>query len=234
MGLLDKLLGRPTHRQPPPAFHHGAPGRYAPARRLTEDQAIARYRYLLRTAPPEAIEKVHQEAFARLTPEQRSQVLRDLASRLPHYERDAFSYAGTDPHTLARLATRAEMREPGIMDRMLGRWGSPSGMGGMGGMGGGMSLGTSLLGSFAAGFAGSLLANQLYDVFHDGGGAEGVLGDADGFQGGSALEPDAGDAGQETVGADYDPGASDYDAGADADFDGGDFGGGDLGGDLDV
>ena len=37
----------------------------------TDEQALARYRYMLATAPPEEIERAHEEAFASLTPEQR-------------------------------------------------------------------------------------------------------------------------------------------------------------------
>lgn len=174
MGLLDKILGR--HDHPPPPFPP-ASNREGARRTLTEDQAIERYRYLLRTAPPEAIEMVHREAFARLTPEQRSEVLRDLSARLPPYERAAFTSENADPGLVARAATRAELREPGLMERMLGRWGS----------GAGSSIGTSILGGFLAGFAGSLLANQLVEAFQ-GGEAEGFLADAKGWQGGDDLE----------------------------------------------
>ena len=34
---------------------------------MTDQQAVERYRYLLQTAPPEAIEQAHAEAFSRLT-----------------------------------------------------------------------------------------------------------------------------------------------------------------------
>ena len=38
---------------------------------FTDDEiAVERYRYLLRTAPPETLEQVHAEAFAKLTDEQ--------------------------------------------------------------------------------------------------------------------------------------------------------------------
>jgi hypothetical protein len=190
MGLLDKFLGRPEKRPPPPP--HAQP-QYASKRPLNEDQAIERYRYLLRTAPPEAIERVHQEAFARLTPQQRAEVLRELSAHMPTYEQTTLSQQDADPRALARLATRAEMREPGLMERMLGRWG-----------GGGSSFGASLLTSFAAGFAGSLLANQLFESFHDA----------------SAAAPLAADPGTDDVAeVDYDP---DTDADTDADL-GGDF-----------
>ena len=42
-----------------------------PAQAPTDVQALARYRYMLASAPPEDIERAHEEAFARLTPDQR-------------------------------------------------------------------------------------------------------------------------------------------------------------------
>src|SRR3712207_7066023 len=47
----------------------------------TDEQAVERYRYLLRTAPPGAIEQAHAEAFAQLTPAQRRLVLEGLNDR---------------------------------------------------------------------------------------------------------------------------------------------------------
>ena len=46
---------------------------------LTDEQALARYRYMLATAPPEDIERAHEEAFAQLSPEQRQQALEKAA-----------------------------------------------------------------------------------------------------------------------------------------------------------
>jgi hypothetical protein len=37
---------------------------------MGDKQALERYRYMLRTAPPDAIERAHEEAFAELTPDQ--------------------------------------------------------------------------------------------------------------------------------------------------------------------
>jgi hypothetical protein len=81
MGFLDRILGRepepadtrsvPDYGTPP-----GAP-RDARTERSDDEIAIERYRYLLRTAPPETIEQVHEEAFSRLTPEQRAQVFQE-------------------------------------------------------------------------------------------------------------------------------------------------------------
>src|SRR5688500_12481269 len=110
--------------------------RAMPRRRdLSEDeQAVERYRYLLRTAPPETIEDAHAEAFAKLTPEQRRMALRELDATLTPAERSAGAY-DEEPRSLARLATRAEVRQPGTLERT---W---SGMPAMGGVGmGGMFL----------------------------------------------------------------------------------------------
>jgi len=85
----------------------------------TDEQALARYRYMLATAPPEDVERAHEEAFARLTPEQRQQALQALAQHVPEGE-----IRGDDPKSLARAATRAEVREPGTIERAWGGGGA--------------------------------------------------------------------------------------------------------------
>src|SRR4029453_1152860 len=95
----------------------GAPGMPGPGPQGDDARAIARYRYLLRTAPPEELERVHAEAFARLSPEQRSQVLAELSRDLPPGER----VPADDPASLARTATRAEMRQPGYLEQTFSR-----------------------------------------------------------------------------------------------------------------
>jgi hypothetical protein len=239
MGFLDRLLGReparPSGRQPygqesyPPqpygqesyAQPYGAGGTQRPgAQRTPDERAIERYRYLLATAPPEAVEQAHAEAFAQLTPEQRRQVLQQLAQQAPPGER-----LGDDPASLARMATRAEMRRPGTLERTFG--GGPGGYGG--GSGGGPSFGAmvggSLLGTVAGVVVGSAIANALFGpAFGDLGSDQfAESGDAGAEGGGDAgAEGDAGDHGGD-AGGDY---GGDYGGG---DF-GGDFGGGDFGG----
>src|SRR3712207_4777912 len=139
MGLFDKLREKLAPQGQGASSGYGAPqgygtpqrgpaaGRGAPAKD-PDQAAIDRYRYMLRTAPPETVEQAHAEAFAKLTPEQRRKVLADLSAEVPPAERAA----SDDPRSLARMATRAEMRQPGTMERALG---------GRGGMGGGMGMG---------------------------------------------------------------------------------------------
>jgi hypothetical protein len=207
MGFLDRLLGRSPGRESPPEQHVSVPSPGA-AGELTDEQALERYRYLVRTAPPDAIERAHEEAFAKLTPEQRRMALRDLSAVVPEHERAG----GDDPGSLARMATRAEVNRPGTVERAFG---------GGGGMLGG--VGGNLLGSFAAAFAGSLVAQALFsELGSDDAAAEGDSGD----------EGDAGDGGGDTGGdAGGDVGGGDFGGGdlGGGDIGGGDFGGGDIG-----
>jgi hypothetical protein len=195
MGFLDRLLGRSSgpaspQRRDPSASPPEAPGE------LTDEQALERYRYLVRTAPPDAIERAHEEAFAKLTPEQRRMALRDLSAAVPEHERTG----GDDPRSLARMATRAETSRPGTVERAFG-----GGGGMLGGMGG------SLLGSFAAAFAGSVIAQSLFSEF---GGGEAGRDEGDGNG-----EGDTGDASGDAEGGDF--GGGDWGGG---DFGGGDAG----------
>jgi hypothetical protein len=206
MGFLDRLLGR---EEPGP---RRAPGRTAPG---SDEAAIERYRYLLRTAPPDALEQAHAEAFAQLTPEQRRQVLAEVSAQVPEAERAT----SDDPRSLARMATRAELRQPGTLERTFGAARGPGGPGGPGGVGGGVGVGGiiagSLLASVAGAFVGTAIADSLFDL-SDGGDGGGDAAAAGGDAGGGA----GGD-----VSADSGGGFGDFGGG---DFGGGDFGGGDF------
>jgi hypothetical protein len=236
MGFLDRLLGREPRTQHPqtyqPPYAAGAPRAPQGHGGAGEDErAIARYRYLLRTAPPEALEQVHADAFARLTPQQRSQVLGELSRGLPEGERPA----GDDPQSLARTATRAELRQPGYLERTFSR----TGFGGPGGTGmgmGGTILG-SMMGTIAGVVVGSALADALFDGYADSPEASGAN-DTQGTDTGDAPEDqdtgsgDGGDSsGTDVAGGEVGDGSGfDGGDGAGGGWDGGGFGGGDFGG----
>ncbi len=203
MGFFDKLFGHDepqpqsqnqvtqqtwpqTPGQAPNASYIGtqpfgsSPINAQAPQQISDDQALARYRYMLQTAPPEALEQAHEEAFAQLTPEQRQMVLQQLAQNTPDNERSQLT---DDPRSLARAATRVQIRQPGVLERLFGHSGMGGnygnnygnqaggmggfGGGGMGGMGGGMGMGGmlagSLLTSIAGGFVGSAIANQFFN-----------------------------------------------------------------------
>ena len=218
MSFFDRLFGRNRDDNDE---------RRPEQRQLSEDeQAIERYRYMLRTAPPDQIEEAHAEAFARLTPEQRDMVLRELSANIPANERAN----ADDPRALARMATRAEVRQPGTLERVWGGMRGPGYGGGYGnnqGMMGGIGFGGSFMSTMAGAFVGTAIANQLFG----GWGAEfnGMDAGAGGLFGGdpgteAGAEGDVGAEGGSGVGF------GSWDGGHAGGHFGGDFGGGDFGG----
>lgn len=251
MGILDSLFGRNDDQQPQNQSGFGQPQRprrdVAPRPRPqnADQQALVRYRYMLQTAPPEALERAHEEAFARLTPEQRQMALQQMSQTLPASETRNLS---DNPRDLARAATRAEVQQPGSMQRMFGganQMGGGMGGGMMGGMGG--MLAGSLLASVAGGFIGSSIANSFFSnpsneqAFQGSPEAQAVDGGVTDYAGADFQEAgmdasadsygDPADGGFQEAG--YDASSDSYgDPGADAgDFDSGGFdSGGDSGG----
>lgn len=214
MGFLDRLFGADEQEQAPVR-------RAAPAATTDDERALERYRYLLRTAPPETIEQAHAEAFAQLTDEQRAMIYEELSKGSGTGERPLSS----EPATLARAATRAEFRQPGAMERVMGA------RGGAGGMGFGGMVASSLLGTVA----GYVIGSALVSAFLPWDGGAGGDANADGGDSGSSdgSGDGSGDAGSTDAGA-TDASAADAGTGYDGggDFGGGDFGGGDFGGDF--
>ena len=185
MGLFDQLFGsgdtnaRPAHVRTGP--------------RSDDEIAVERYRYLLRTAPPEAIEQVHTEAFSKLTQHQRDLLFQQLSDGAPSGE----APRDTTPAALATAATRQELRNPGTMERSLTG----------GGMGFGGVMASSLLGTVAGYVIGSAIVGAfLPDDGYDG--ADGAdssdSADAGGDYGGDASGDFGGDFGGGDFGGGFD------------------------------
>lgn len=219
MGFLNRLFGRDE-----PEEARGRVGDRSSAQWVApagagaasdDERAVERYRYLLRTAPPETIEQAHAEAFAQLTPEQRRLVLDELTQTLPERERAAAGQGQDDPRSLARLATRAEMRRGGTLERTFGGM-RPTGAG----LGGGIGMGGLLAGGFLSSIAGVVVGSAIADAFFadsNGDGSDGGGDDGDGNDG-----SDAGDGGDPGDTGDTGDGAADF---GDLGDIGGDFGG---------
>ncbi|GAA1360160.1 hypothetical protein GCM10009596_16570 [Arthrobacter rhombi] len=159
-----------------------APGRTAGPAPTADEAAIAKYKYMLHTAPPEDMERAHIEAFSRLTPAQRDALQAGLGDELPAGERPR----SNRPEDLARSATRAEVARPGFMERLLGGGGRSGARGtsrGFGGLAAGAAggIGAGLMAGVAGGFIGSAIAGPLLDGFSGiGDGLGGALGDVTG------------------------------------------------------
>jgi hypothetical protein len=95
---------KPVHRRSP-AAPQDAP----------EDQTVRQYRYLLRTAPGDALEAAHVDALSAIGPALRETVLRTVQTEL---------VAGAHLHAdnvvpLAHLVTLGERRRPGVIAATL-------------------------------------------------------------------------------------------------------------------
>ena len=82
---------------------------------------------------------------AQLSAEQRAAVLRELSGQVPPSE-----VGGDDPKSLARTATRAELRQPGTIERTFGGGALPG-------------LGSMFLSTLAGAFVGSAIADAVFD-----------------------------------------------------------------------
>lgn len=109
--------------------------------------AIARYDYLLRTADPEQVERIHRDAFSRLTPQQREHVAARMREELAPGERPPSSSS----EDLARAAGRSEAMNPGRMRGLLSRVRG-------GGAGGAMLVGGAAVGVLGAVAGGAVLS----------------------------------------------------------------------------
>src|SRR4051812_13981296 len=105
----------PPGPQRPPG-PQGRPGRPRPHTMSPADQALARYRYMLRTAPAATIEQAHAEAFGRLTPQQRHVMLQQLSPYLTPEQRATGMGLREDPASLARMAVAIEVHRPGTLE----------------------------------------------------------------------------------------------------------------------
>ncbi|MFD6447814.1 cation-transporting ATPase [Promicromonospora sp. NPDC060204] len=143
--------GYPAPQQGYPAAAHGRPG--APGATDADRQAIARYDYLMQTADPQQIERIHAESFARLTPAQRQEVLQRMQTELPPHEQPR----SADPRELSVAAARSEARRPGSMRSVLAKVGT-------GGVVAGVAVGAvGILGAVAAGAVISSVAGPILE-----------------------------------------------------------------------
>ncbi|MBZ2195040.1 hypothetical protein [Occultella gossypii] len=211
MGILDRLFGRdenppspptqpgpmaaggrqwtvpvfrssknPDSRLTDPQYQQPGTGQHSTTGSAEDRRAIERYEYLLRTAPPGQIEQAHAEAFASLTHSQREEIQARLFDVAPAADRPEDG----SPETLARSATRTELRRPGALRRAFDDRGQ--------------GHGSSLLSSIAGAYVGTALAQAMFGVVLDGGTPVG--GDGPGAHGHGpvgAHEPDGADDGFE-------------------------------------
>ena len=139
MNLLEGLLGGGKQRSDWDDFV----GRYdqgAPYDGILDREAFDRYQQVAPQLPPDVYERSAQDAFARMSPQERmefTQYLRQRAQQqnlnFPDLNQDGIDdRVQRDPGELARMTTRMRQQQPGGLGALLG--GGGGGGGGMGDM----------------------------------------------------------------------------------------------------
>lgn len=126
MDLLQNLLGGGQQRQQFQDFV----GRYdqgEPWDGISDQEALQNYQQVAPQLPPQMYQESAQEAFARLTPQQRTQLGQYLAQQsrqqghnFPDFNGDGVDDRYQDSNYLARAAGQMQQQQPGMLEQLLG------------------------------------------------------------------------------------------------------------------
>ena len=133
MDLLGQLLGGGQRREEYQDFVN----RYdtgAPWDGISDQEAYSRYQQVAPQLPPQMYQESAQEAFSRLTPQQRLQLGQHLQQQtrqqgynVPDLNRDGIDDRLQDPAYLARATGQLHRQQPGILGDLLGGGGGGQG-----------------------------------------------------------------------------------------------------------
>jgi hypothetical protein len=125
---LQSLLGGP--QQPQRREYQEFVRRYdegPPWAGISDQEAASRYQQVAAQLPPEAYREAAEEAFARLSPQERLQLGRYLQQQarqrgaaVPDLDRDGIDDRLQDPGYLARATGQLQQRQPDLLGQLLG------------------------------------------------------------------------------------------------------------------
>ena len=137
MNMLEQLLGGGQQRQEYQDFTQ----RYdqgAPWQGISDQEAYTRFQQVAPQLPPDMYQQSAQQAFERLSPDQRLQLGQYLQQQA-HQQRVPFPHQGgmdafQDPGYLAQVTGQMHQQQPGILGQLLGGALGGGGSGGSQGM----------------------------------------------------------------------------------------------------
>lgn len=158
--LLQNLLGGGPQRQQYQDFAQ----RYDqghPSEGYSDQEVLQRYQQVAASSSPQQYQDAAEQAFARLSPQERRQFGQYLQQRaqqqnvnFPDLNQDGIDDRfEQDPRALAQTTSRMEQQQPGVLGQLLG--------GGGGGTGGGNLLDNPLAKAALAGIAAMAVKNVL-------------------------------------------------------------------------
>ena len=161
MDILQGILGGGQQRQQFQDFTN----RYdqgAPYDGISDEEALSRYQQVAPHLPPQMFQESAQEAFSRMSPQERLQLgqylqqqTRQQGYNFPDLNRDGIDDRLQDPNYLAQVTGQMHQQQPNLLGQLLG--GALGG--GMGG--GGAMMGGGMGGGGAGGGIGQLLNNPI-------------------------------------------------------------------------
>ena len=138
MGFFENVLGGGRQQQDFQDFI----GRYEqgpPWTGVSDQEAVSRYRQVAPQVPPDVYQQSAQEAFARLSPQERLQLAQYVRQRaqqqqidVPDLNQDGIDDRLQDPRYLAQATGRLHQQDPGLLGQLLGGGGRGGGGGGGG------------------------------------------------------------------------------------------------------
>jgi hypothetical protein len=125
LDFLQDLLGAPQQRQDYQDFVN----RYQqghPSEGYSDQETVNRYQQVTRQLPPDAYQQSAQEAFERLSPEERTEFARWLQTRAQQQHVDVPALGSgkdmgrfQDPGALAQATTEMHQQEPDLLTKVL-------------------------------------------------------------------------------------------------------------------
>jgi len=159
MGLLDTLLGNPQQQQD----YQQYVTRYqqgAPHEGYSDQEVLQRYQQVTPQLPPQDYERAAEQAFDRMSPEERTQFGQYVqqqaqAQNLPAqgFGQEVAPQAYADSRYLAQQTAQLHQQQPGILSQLLGAGGGNASGGGM--------LGTPVAKAALAGIAAMAISNAM-------------------------------------------------------------------------
>ena len=123
---MEQLLGSGPQRQDYQDFAN----RYdqgPPHEGYSDQEVLDRYNQVAPQLPPDLYQQSAQEAFGRMTPQERQEFARYLQQRsqqqglkFPDFNQDGIDDRYQDPQKLAQVTSRMEQQQPGILGQLLG------------------------------------------------------------------------------------------------------------------
>jgi hypothetical protein len=135
MNLFDNLFGGQQRQEYEDFVNRYQQGH--PSEGYSEEEVMQRYQKVASNVPEDVYQQSAEEAFARLSPQERKEFFQFLRQRAQQqqvaqdfadFNQEGVKDRYQDPHQLAQLTTRMRQQQPGFLEKLLGADGGGQGM----------------------------------------------------------------------------------------------------------